>query len=234
MKRPGVLASAKDKAPALRADVAAFLKAAGQGKAKGTRGRLLFALDATLSRQPTWDLACTLQAQMFDAAAAAGGLSVQLAYFRGQAEARSSRWVDNSAALKNLMGGIVCRGGLTQIERLLEHAEGEAARSPIDALVYVGDAMEENPDRLCDVAGKLGLRGTRAFLFHEGADPVAARTFREIARLTRGVYLPFDMRSAGALGDLLAAVGGFAAGGRAALEASGTPAARRLLADLSQ
>ena len=47
----------------------------------GTRGRLLFALDATASRQPTWDSACRLQANMFREAAAIGGLDVQLVYF---------------------------------------------------------------------------------------------------------------------------------------------------------
>lgn len=234
MKRPGSLASATGTTPALRPDVAAFLETAGRHSTAEARGRLLFALDATLSRQPTWDLACTLQAQMFDAAARAGGLSVQLVYFRGQSEARASRWVTNSDALKGLMAGLVCRGGLTQIIRVLEHAEREAGRARIDALVYVGDAMEEDIDRLSDLAGRLGLRGTRAFLFHEGRDPLAERAFREIARLTRGVYLPFDARAAGALGDLLAAVGMFAAGGRAALESAGTPAARRLLADLSR
>ncbi|HVH04298.1 MAG TPA: hypothetical protein VM891_15375, partial [Amaricoccus sp.] len=161
--------------------------------------RLIFALDATMSRQPTWDLACQLQAAMFDAAAKAGGLEVQLVYFRGHGEARASRWVSDAGALKRLMTGIACHGGLTQIGRVLEHAEREAAKRPLAALVYVGDAMEEDIDRLCGLAGGLGVRGTRAFLFHEGRDPVAAAAFREIARLTRGVYLPFDARAAGSV-----------------------------------
>ena len=62
-------------------------------------------------------------------------------------------------------------------------------------------------------------------MFHEGADPAAARAFREIARLTGGAYLPFDARAAGELRALLAAVGAYAAGGRPALEAAG-PARR--------
>jgi len=218
---------------ATRPEVAAFLaeiKAAAPVKGDG---RLVFALDATMSRQPTWDLACALQAEMFDAAARVGGLAVQLVYFRGHAEARASAWVSDAAALKRLMTGIACHGGLTQIARVLEHAEREASKRPLAALVYVGDSMEEDIDRLCGLAGALGVRGTRAFMFHEGRDPVAARTFREIARLTRGVYLPFDARAAGELKALLGAVGAWAAGGRPALEAAGTGAARRLLADLS-
>jgi len=219
---------------AVRPEIADFVSLAGAhrpGAAGG--GRLIFALDATMSRQPTWDLACSLQAEMFDAAARSGGLKVQLVYFRGHGEARASRWVSDASALKGLMTGITCRGGLTQIGRVLEHAERAAASAPLAALVYVGDAMEEDIDRLCALAGRLGTRGTRAFLFHEGHDAVAARAFRELARLTRGAYLPFDTRSADELGALLGAVGAWAAGGRPALEAAGGSAARRLLADLS-
>jgi hypothetical protein len=115
---------------------------------------------------------------------------------------------------------------------VLEHAPRAGRASPIGALVLVGDAAEEDIDRLCHLAGDLALHGTRAFCFHEGCDPAAGRAFREIARLTGGVYLPFDARAAGELRGLLAAVGAYAAGGRLALEAAGTAAARRLLADL--
>ena len=219
---------------AVRPEIADFVSLAGAhrpGAAGG--GRLIFALDATMSRQPTWDLACSLQAEMFDAAARSGGLKVQLVYFRGHGEARASRWVSDASALKGLMTGITCHGGLTQIGRVLEHAERAAASAPLAALVYVGDAMEEDVDRLCDLAGRLGARGTRAFLFHEGREAVAAKAFREVARLTRGMYLPFDARAAGELRALLGAVAAWAAGGRPALEAAGTGAARRLLSDLS-
>jgi hypothetical protein len=130
------------------------------------------------------------------------------------------------------MTGIACHGGLTQIGRILDHANKAAAKAPVAALVFVGDAMEEDIDRLCDKAGRLGLRGTRAFMFLEGSNPAARGAFTEIARLTGGVVLPFNAGAAGELAALLAAVGAYAAGGRAALEASGSPAARRLLADL--
>ena len=208
MKKPTrSVSSARGADPAASPEVAAFLDRLAAGRPAEGRGRLVFALDATMSRQPTWDLACTLQAEMFAAAADAGGLAVQLVYFRGHGEARASRWVADGAGLARLMAGIACLGGLTQIGRVLEHAEREAARRPLAALVYVGDAMEEDVDRLCDLAGRLGARGTRAFLFHEGGDPAAGRAFREIARLTRGAYLPFDARSAAELRALLGAPG---------------------------
>jgi hypothetical protein len=216
---------------AARPEVEAFLARVRAAPAEGD-GRLIFALDATMSRQPTWDLACSLQAEMFDAAGRAGGLAVQLVYFRGHGEARASRWVSDATALKRLMTGTGCHGGLTQIGRVLGHANRVAATAPLAALVFVGDAMEESADALCHEAGKLALRNTRAFMFHEGGDQRAAAVFREIARLTGGAYLPFDARAASELRALLGAVGAFAAGGRTALEASGSTAARRLLADL--
>lgn len=217
-----------------RTDLAAFLAAVRSRPpaSEGGTARLVFALDATMSRQPTWDLACQLQAEMFEAAAKAGGLQVQLAYFRGHGEARASRWVSDSAALKRLMTGIACHGGLTQMRRVFEHAVDAAARAPVAALIYVGDAMEEDLDRLCHVAGKLALRNTRAFMFLEGRDPRAEQAYREIARLTGGAFLAFDTRAAGELRALLGAVATYAAGGRPALEAAGTGAARQLLADL--
>ena len=237
-KRTDILKRAQRDSPVTpgsrRDEVDAFLAKARERKLPrtGEGGRLIFALDATMSRQPTWDLACQLQGEMFDAAGRLGDLSVQLVYFRGHGEARASRWVSDGPALKSLMTGIACHGGLTQIGRVLDHANKAARAAPVAALVYVGDAMEENVDRLCQKAGDLGLRGTRAFMFLEGHDPAATRAYGEIARLTGGVLLPFNASAANELRDLLAAVGTFAAGGRAALETANTAAARRLLADL--
>ncbi|MBM3512010.1 MAG: VWA domain-containing protein, partial [Alphaproteobacteria bacterium] len=58
-----------------RAEVDAFLKKVAQTVpvAAGGRGRLMFALDATASREPTWDRACQIQGQMFAETAALGG-----------------------------------------------------------------------------------------------------------------------------------------------------------------
>lgn len=213
-----------------RREVEAFLaQAAHIAPAAQARGRLIFALDATMSRQPTWDLACTLQADMFDAAAAVGGLSVQLVYFRGIGESRASSWVMSARALKSLMVRIDCRGGHTQIGKVLAHVRREAEKRPVAALAYVGDAMEENADHLCQLAGEIGLLGVRAFMFHEGRQAEVGRTFREIARLTGGAYLPFDRSSAAELKTLLKAVATYAAGGVPALEKSGDAGVRRLL-----
>jgi hypothetical protein len=197
--------------------------------------RLVFALDATMSRQPTWDMACRVQGEMFDATAEIGGLAVQLVYFRGFDECRASRWVIAPRALTDLMTQIDCRGGHTQIGRALRHVRGEAQKSSIKALVYVGDAMEEPIDDLCAIAGELGLLGVKAFMFHEGQDPVAARAFQEIARLTGGAYARFDATAPKSLAGLLRAAATYATGGADALNrlASRDGEARRLLTSMS-
>jgi hypothetical protein len=183
----------------------------------GERGRLIFALDATMSRQPTWDHACRLQADMFRETASIGGLDVQLIYYRGLAECRASRWVSDARLLGSLMEKIDCRGGHTQIGRVLAHARKETEARKVQAMVFVGDAMEEAIDDLCAAAGRLGLLGVPAFMFQEGADPIAEQAFREIARLTRGAYFRFDVGAAHQLGELLRAAAAYAAGGVKAL-----------------
>ena len=199
------------------ADFVARMKAMPASVAVG-RGRLIFAMDATMSRRPTWDLALSLQADMFQAVEQVGGLDVQLVYFRGHRECRASRWVSDPAALARLMTTVDCHGGLTQIARVLAHARGESGERKVDALVYVGDCMEENIDDLCAKAGELALLGLPMFLFQEGHDVRAETAFRELARLTRGAYCRFDQGSARQLRELLTAVAAYAAGGRKALE----------------
>jgi len=195
------------------------------------RARLVFALDATMSRQPTWDLACRVQGEMFAATSDAGGLSVQLVYFRGFGECRASRWVADPRALTDLMTKINCRGGHTQIGRVLRHVRTEARQAPVKVLVYVGDAMEEPIDDLCAVAGELGLLGVKAFMFHEGNDPEAARAFQEIARLSGGAYARFDAGAPHTLSELLRAAATYAASGVEGLAqlTTGSAPARGLL-----
>jgi hypothetical protein len=183
----------------------------------GKRGRLVFALDATMSRQPTWDAACTLQAEMFREAAKTGGLDIQLVYFRGLGECRASGWVRQSDRLAELMSRIDCRGGHTQIGKVLGHVRRENGKQKVQALVFVGDAMEEPIDDLCKAAGELGLLGVPAFMFQEGADPIAENAYREIARLSHGAYCRFDSGAAHELAELLRAVAAYASGGKKAL-----------------
>ena len=222
-----------DLATSRRAAIDAFLEQNRQRLAAADgRGRLIFALDATLSRQPTWDIACRLQADMFREAATIGGLDMQLVYYRGMSECRASRWLSDGRSLAEVMGKISCRGGQTQIGKVLAHAQRESERQQLQAIVFVGDHMEERVDNLCAIASELGLRGIPVFLFQENSDPAATSAFAEIARLSNGAHCRFDPGAARELAELLRAVAAYAAGGRDALLANKTAAAAKLLLQL--
>jgi hypothetical protein len=217
-------------------EIAAFVAKAKamSPHASGARGRLVFALDATMSRQPTWDMACSLQADMFREAASIGSLDIRLVYYRGLNECCASGWISDSAKLAGLMSRIDCRGGNTQIGRVLSDTRREAVASGVRALVFVGDAMEEPVDALCAKAGELGLLKVPVFMFQEGNDPAAEQAFREIARLTRGAWCRFDPGAAAQLRELLRAAAAYAAGGREALQrlAQSAGGAARLLGQM--
>jgi hypothetical protein len=200
--------------------------------ATGRPGRLLFAIDATASRQPSWDRACQLQGEMFMAVRDIGGLAVSLAYYRGFQEFAATPFLTNAQDLARRMTGVTCLGGQTQILRTLRHARDENAREKVNAVIFIGDAIEEDVDPVCHVAGELGLRGTPVFCFQEGRSPVAETAFRQVAKLSGGAWAPFDAGSAEALRDLLRAVAVFAAGGRQALARLASPAARGIAGQL--
>ncbi|RCK41300.1 hypothetical protein TH24_07140 [Thalassospira xiamenensis] len=208
-------------------DVTAFVKQArtlaAVAPASGpAQGRLIFAMDATASRQPSWDSAAVLQAEMFDAVAGIGStLDIQLVFFRGISECKASAWYRDAARLRDSMTKVTCRAGHTQLARVLGHVEGQARDKKINALIYVGDCLEEDIDNLAGLAGQLALKGIKAFMFQEGYDVKAETAFREIARITGGAFARFDASAAGRLRDLLGAVASYAVGGINALEEYG-------------
>ena len=214
-------------------------------KDRAKRARLIFALDATASRGPTWDLACKLQSEMFSEVAKIGGLEIQLVYYRG-IECKASAWTLDADELSRLMRKTDCEGGHTQIEKVLTHVRAEHAREKVAAVIFIGDAVEESPSRLYAAA----IGQPPWFLFQEGdalampldlhGMPIDAppqkveRIFREIARLTNGAYARFNAGAARELGELLRAVAAFATGGLQALENLRSDSARKLLGQMKK
>ena len=184
-------------------------------RSSASKGRLVFAMDATASREPTWERACQLHAEMFKVTDELGGLSIQLCYYRGLTEFRTFNWIDNETELAKMMADVTCLGGHTQIRKVLKNV---LVQQDIKAVVFIGDAIEENPDILCQLAGELGLLNTPLFIFQEGFDSYVKKIFKQMAKLCRGAYAPFDLNSATELKQLLSAVAIFAAGGQEALE----------------
>jgi hypothetical protein len=224
------------------ARVAALLE-----KVRTARGRLVFALDATASREGMWDMASQLQARMFEEAAKIGGLDVQLIYYRGANEVRCSAWLSDAHELLKHMSAIRCDAGTTKIARVLKHIRAEHERERVDAAIFVGDAVEELPGELYAAAAEL----PPLFLFQEGDGLVlyvdersgdvvdhppqkVETVFRELARLTNGAYGKFNAGAAAQLGELLRAVAAFAVGGLKALANQHTDSARKLLGQMGQ
>ncbi len=216
------MSKSSDKLPVISNDIDSFLKKVKQVKSMTTygnpAGKLAFIIDATASRQPTWDSASKIQESMFNAAEESGSLNVQLIYFRGLSEFFVSPWNSNSKALQREMADVLCMAGQTQIERSLNQVLLETRRARISAAVYVGDACEEPVNKIYRIAGELGLHKTPMFMFQEHHDQHVERIYREIARLSGGAYSQFDSNSPGLLKELLSAVAIYATGGRQALK----------------
>lgn len=194
-----------------------------------TRGRVGIALDATGSRQPTWDVAAQTTSQMFSAVA---GLDVQLIHYRGINEFVASRWFTDPKSLTDAMSRIMCRAGETQIGKVLVHARKENEVERIAALVVISDACEERPSELFAAARKLGK--VPVFMFQEGSNRSVAEIYAEIARITGGAVAKFDANAGQRLADLLRAVAVFATGGVKALVNQNSDAARLLLTQLKK
>ena len=206
-------------------DIARFVKQAhavakhapGSGPAQG---RIVFAMDATASRQPHWDMAAHIQSEMFDAVARMGTLDIQLVFFRGFGECKASGWGRDAGQLRDKMTAVQCRAGRTQIARVLTHVANQNRKhpdQPVNALVYVGDYVEEAADDLGHFAAQLGIAGTRVFVFQDGHDRSAEKIFRDMARLGNGAFARLDGTAASVLRDLLGAVASFILGGFDAL-----------------
>ncbi len=216
-------------------DISTFLK---KGKAisaiRKKQPRLLFGIDATASRQPTWDLACRTQVELFSAAHQIANISVQLCFYRGFGEFTTSNWLTSHLELKNFMKGVGCEGGQTQIVRLLKHALAEHKKLPIKALLFIGDACEENPNILFDLAGQCRLLHLPIFIFQEGHQRHASKVFHRLASLSGGVHTQFDQSSASVLSSLLGALARYVAGGEKALQNSAKRSDNILLEQLNK
>ncbi len=169
------------------------------------RGRLMFGLDATRSRAATWAIARDLQAKMFREAAPIGRLDVQLVYYRGDECEHTKKWLSSGEHLAQLMNNLNCQAGLTQIGRVLEHALREHEKAPVQALVFIGDAFEEEVETVAAMASKCGALGMPLFMFQDisqGRDATARKAFRLLALKSGGAYFEFNPDTARAVEQL--------------------------------
>jgi hypothetical protein len=176
-----------------------------------TRPRLIFAVDATASREPAWAAARLVTDALFKALP--GELDVALAVHGGSRVRIFTDFTNNPAALRDQAAGVVCQAGMT---RLLPILEGSVKRTGIRVVVYIGDVFEESVTHGRRLADTMGQRGTKLIVLHDTADPAARRDaeiFWDLAKRTNGCVLPFDANASGRLRDLLSAVAVYAVGG---------------------
>jgi hypothetical protein len=196
-----------------------------------THTRIIVGIDATASREATWDAATGYTVKMLRAATTDNPLEIQIVFYRGEKECVASRWITDANVLAAVVTKVSCEAGPTQIARVLEHARKEHVRQKIAALVFIGDACEESVDEIIGAAHKLKMP---AFVFHEGeSDRATTRTFKTIANATRGAWAPFDAGAVARLAELLRSVAAYATGGAMALADRNTPEARLLLTQMT-
>lgn len=192
------------------------------------RPRLVFAFDATASREPAWDKAREVTDALFTALP--GELDVALAVHGGGWVLTFTRFSSDARFFRDQAAAVQCQAGSTALVRLMEQVREHAG---VKVLVYIGDCFEEVPSAAYEQADALRLRGTRAILFHDAStsDQNAREVFEEIARRTGGVCLDFHGARPGDLRDILEAVAVLAYGGVKLLERKKgqLPGAGRLL-----
>ena len=196
--------------------------------------KLIFALDATASRELTWDLASSLHAELFTAAKSAN-LAVQLVHFGGFNQFQASPWNSSPEQLLRNMQQVRCLGGMTQIRRVLSHILNESSTDQfVKAAVYIGDMCEEPMAEILNTAGQLGLRQVPVFVFQEGNERYATEVFRSIAERSGGAHMPFESGSAAQLAELLNAAVVYATEGLEAARRLGTPMTKKLLTQIKR
>ena len=216
VRKSGILAAIRAGKAAVQAPAAGQLgRASLLAAAAAPRGRprMVFAFDATASREAAWDAARQTTDAIFRALP--GQLDVALAVHGGDRLHTFTAFLPDPAALRDKAASIRCEAGQTCLVDVLDRTRGSA---DVRVCLYIGDVFEEDEGAAYAAADALRLRGCRVIVLQDGDDPRSARVFGEIARRTQGALLPFDADAIGKIRELLEAVSVLAVGGVRLLE----------------
>ena len=217
--------------------------------------RIILALDCTSSmgefvetRKLTPEAATAIAMALF-AKVGPAGLEVQLAYFRGDGDDRSSKqprqfrvskkWYTNPQELARAMVAVEHWPGWTQHCRLLRHAVAEAEKQAIQSLIVISDAFEQRTpsrpqgdDLVAALVHARRLRdlGTKIFMCYKGtirggcpldrAGMLVEQAFRDIAADNDGAaFLLSQAGLAGRFGEIASQAMLMAKGDAAAAQA---------------
>ncbi len=198
------------------------------------RLRLLFRIDATASRRPSWDLARTITAVMFDSLP--DQLDVALTWHASSMLQEITPFASDATRFAEAVRAMHTQAGATRLNAILQEAIGISPH--IRALVYAGDCYEEEVEIAYAQARKLKLLGVKCFFFHDTlSDPnspyvrQAREVFEKIVAITGGMVLSFAPDTPEQMKDPLEAIATYAAGGLKLLEQrqKALPAAKTVL-----
>ena len=176
---------------------------------------LIFALDATWSRQHFWEISKDIQASMFSTAARIRGrFATQLVYYSGLTQngtVASSPWYNHALALDEEMQKVSCQAGTTQIGKVFRHAIAENRKRKINALVLVADACEEYEEDLLPLARELKENNISFFLFDDTKGSATPQEdtpaiFEHVAQAADGKRVEFYIENIHILGEYLTGV----------------------------
>lgn len=179
------------------------------------RARLLFAFDATASREWAWEGSKKVTDALFEVLP--GKLDVALAVHGGSRVHTYTRYFTEAGRLRDRAARIRCETGETRLLDILARVTQETPAAEV--VVYIGDAFEESKPKASRLADRLKAQGTRVIILQDGCDGETADVFANIAARSGGALLPFDLSSLERLRELLGAVAVLAVGGEKLLEA---------------
>src|SRR5271165_2696119 len=176
-----------------------------------SRPRLVFAVDATASREPAWAAARRVTDALVKALP--GELDVALAVHGGSRVHTFTAFTNDARTLRDRAAGVSCQAGMT---RLLPILATTLKQQSVRVVIYIGDVFEESLPHGRDLADSLGARGTKLIVLHDTSDNGARRDaeiFWDLAKRTGGCVLPFNANTPDRLRDILSAVAVYAVGG---------------------
>ena len=188
--------------------------------------RIGFLVDATGSRNKTWERAQGIQSKMFRAAHGIKAIKLRLVHFGGN-RLTTRDWEDDTKSVAAHMAAVRCRAGLTQILEGLQTFIDEAPEDRASAIILIGDYFEECSTQAKITSVRLKDMGIKVYSFIEGNDHTAQTVFRNLAEVTDGRFARFGEDLP--LADLCQGVALLASGGRKALRQLGNKKVQRLL-----
>jgi len=216
-------------------------KAKVQEVLRKQKTNIIFAVDATASREHFWSETIKIQDKMFSTAQKAGAnLHAQLVSYSGETfdgEIHRTPWHNDAHALSDHLRSVRCAPSQTQIEKVFRHALNECCKRDVHALILVGDSYEENVPTLVRLASQINQKGIKLFMFHDTKTTCTAEdtltVFKKIAKAAEGFYVPFNVGDLAVLGDYLKVVGALATKNKTVIDHTGifidTPEGRDFL-----